>query len=127
LTVRELINKELEKARVAGAIGSSLDAEVDLYCDAGWLERLSGLKDELRFVLITSYARLHPLEDRPDDAVSVDLDGTQMGIGVTVSGHAKCVRCWHHREDVGSNADHPELCGRCVENVQGAGEQRHYA
>ncbi|MES9848885.1 MAG: zinc finger domain-containing protein, partial [Candidatus Thiodiazotropha sp.] len=38
-----------------------------------------------------------------------------------------CVRCWHHREDVGSNAEHPQLCGRCVENVDGDGEPRHFA
>jgi isoleucyl-tRNA synthetase len=127
LAVREPINKELEQARVAGAIGSSLDAEVDLYCDSVWLERLSRLGDELRFVLITSAARLHPLDEKPDDAITVGVDGSSLGIGVSVSGHAKCVRCWHHRPDVGATAGHPQLCGRCVENVQGAGEQRHYA
>ena len=50
-----------------------------------------------------------------------------MGIGVSASAHGKCVRCWHHREDVGASSTHPELCGRCIENVDGAGEQRKYA
>jgi isoleucyl-tRNA synthetase len=127
LVVRDAVKKELERLRVAGDIGSSLDAEVDLYCDAGWLGRLSRLEDELRFVLITSYARLHPLGEQPSEAISVDLNGTQMAIRVTPSDYGKCVRCWHHREDVGGDVDHPELCGRCVENVDGSGEQRRYA
>jgi isoleucyl-tRNA synthetase len=127
LAVRDAVKKEAEKVRVAGQIGSSLDAEVDLYCDQAWMEKLTRVEDELRFVLITSYARVHPLGEQPDDAVAVDLGGVRLGIRVTPSAHNKCVRCWHHREDVGSNAEHPELCGRCVENVDGAGEHRTYA
>jgi isoleucyl-tRNA synthetase len=127
LLVRDLVKKEAEKVRVAGAIGSSLDAEVDLYCAPDWLEKLGRLEDELRFVLITSYARIHPLEQQPDDAVTFELDGTRLGVRVKPSDHKKCVRCWHHREDVGTHPDHPELCGRCVENVDGDGERRKYA
>jgi isoleucyl-tRNA synthetase len=127
LVVRELVSKELERARVAGVIGSSLDAEVDLYCEAPWLEKLARLEDELRFVLITSYARLHPIEEQPSDAIDVDIAGSRMSISVGASSHGKCVRCWHHREDVGANSGHPELCGRCVQNVEGDGESRHYA
>ena len=127
LALREIVGKELEKLRVAGDIGSSLDAEVDLYCDSAWLEKLGRLEDELRFVLITSYARLHPLEQRPEGAMDIDLDGAKLGIRVAPSAYAKCVRCWHHREDVGSSSQHPELCGRCIENVDGDGEPRRFA
>ncbi len=127
LGVREAVSKELEKLRIAGDIGSSLDAEVDLYCDDAWLEKLGRLKDELRFVLITSYARLHPSSEQPPEAVTADLDGATLGILARPSQHAKCVRCWHHREDVGSSSEHPELCGRCIENVDGAGEPRRFA
>jgi len=127
LEVRDAVKKEVEKVRVAGDIGSSLDAEVDLYCTDEWMEKLAGLEDELRFVLITSYARLHRLDEKPADAVTVDVAGEQMGVRVSASGHGKCVRCWHHREDVGTNSTHPELCGRCIENVDGTGEQRKYA
>jgi isoleucyl-tRNA synthetase len=127
LAVREAVGKELEKLRVAGDIGSSLDAEVDLYGDNAWLEKLGRLEDELRFVLITSYARVHPLDEQPAEAVSTDLNGSRLGILVQPSGHAKCVRCWHHREDVGSSRQHPELCGRCIENIDGGGESRHFA
>jgi isoleucyl-tRNA synthetase len=78
-------------------------------------------------VLITSSARLHQLDEKPAEAVTVDVGGVQMGISVSASAHGKCVRCWHHREDVGATSAHPELCGRCIDNVEGAGEQRKYA
>jgi len=125
LSVREAVSRELEKLRVAGGIGSSLDAEVDIYCDAGWQERLQAIGDELRFVFITSEARVLPLERAGSTAVAVELEGIRLD--VAPSGNAKCVRCWHHREDVGGHADHPELCGRCVDNVAGGGETRRYA
>ncbi|MGB7930690.1 MAG: isoleucine--tRNA ligase, partial [Gammaproteobacteria bacterium] len=127
ITVRDAVSKELEKLRVGGAIGSSLDAEVDLYADGETEALLRLLEDELRFVLITSYARVHDVAARPDEAVEADIPGLQLWLRVTPSAHAKCVRCWHHREDVGGNPEHPELCGRCVKNVAGEGEQRRYA
>jgi isoleucyl-tRNA synthetase len=123
-TVRETVSKELEKLRVAGSIGSSLDAEVEVYADADLYARLNELGDELRFVFITSYARLHPAGERPSDAA----EGAGFWVKATASAHGKCVRCWHHREDVGTHPEHPELCGRCVENVsQPAGESRRFA
>jgi isoleucyl-tRNA synthetase len=128
LEVREAVGKELENLRVAGGIGSSLDAEVDLYCGAEIYQRLMSLEDELRFVLITSYARVHRDTAKTDDAVHVTLEnGDELWVAVAPSAHAKCTRCWHHREDVGAVSAHPELCGRCVDNVEGAGEQRRFA
>jgi isoleucyl-tRNA synthetase len=125
---REAVSRELERLRVADAIGSSLDAEVDLYCDGELYNELARLEDELRFVFITSYARIHPLDRRPADAVEAVVGASEtVWITVKPSGHQKCVRCWHHREDVGSHTEHPQLCGRCVENVTGAGELRKYA
>jgi len=127
IAIRYAVSKELEKLRVDGAIGSSLDAEVDLYADGETAALLRLLEDELRFVLITSYARVHDVDTRPDAAVRAEMPGMELWLRVTPSEHAKCVRCWHHREDVGVAPEHPELCGRCVENVAGAGERRHYA
>jgi isoleucyl-tRNA synthetase len=115
-TIREAVSKELEALRNAGTIGSSLDAEVDIYCNETLYKQLSFLDDELRFVLITSSAQIH---------LSTDTEDFELKI--KASEHTKCIRCWHHCEDIGTNADHPELCGRCVENVIGEGEQRHYA
>jgi len=125
--VREDVARELEKLRAAGSIGSSLDAEVDLYCDEKLNDALTRLDDELRFVLITSYARVHPAQERPADAEpALSLSG-KLWIRATPSEHVKCVRCWHHREDVGTYSVHPDICARCVTNITGNGEARHYA
>ncbi len=125
LETRVAVAPQLEAARKVGAIGSSLDAELDLYCEPELLDALQKLDDELRFAMITSSVRLHPLEAKPAGAADTDLDG--LAVLVTASELGKCVRCWHHRADVGVNSEHPELCGRCVENVTGAGETRRYA
>ena len=122
--INPFIRKQMESMRSDKIIGSSLDAEVDLYCDDKTTEALSQLGDELRFVFITSYARIHPLQDKTDECVEA---GEGVFVVVSHSAHEKCVRCWHHREDVGQNAEHTELCGRCVENVAGSGEKREFA
>ena len=126
IQVREQVSRELERLRVAGGIGSSLDAEVDLYCSPELKEVLDRLSDELRFIFITSYARVHGLEGRGDEAASCEIDG--LYIAVAPSAHEKCIRCWHHREDVGSNPAHPQICGRCASNVDSdTGEPREFA
>jgi len=125
INVREEVSKELEKLRVAGDIGSALDAEVKLYCDEKQLSLLKKIEDELRFVFITSSVSLHAESDSDPDAVETEIEGIKMH--VSPSANKKCVRCWHHREDVGSHDKHPELCGRCIENVDAEGETRRYA
>ena len=125
IETRELVSKELERVRKDGVIGSGLDAEVTLYCDGELFETLSQLQDELRFVLITSYAEVKPLADKKEQSSATDNDS--LFIDVVASEHDKCVRCWHHRHDVGQSDKHPELCGRCIENVDGAGEDRRFA
>ena len=124
--IRELragVQKRLEELRADGRIGSSLAAEVDLY--AGTVSDFGALAeygDELRFVFLTSQARLnagtHP-EAQPL------LDG--VSFRVTPSRHVKCARCWHYREDVGADPTHPGICGRCVSNLFGTGERRAFA
>ncbi|MEX6501640.1 isoleucine--tRNA ligase [Pseudomonas zhanjiangensis] len=125
MAVKAAVNKELENLRAAKAIGGSLQAEVTLYGEASLLADLAKLGDELRFALITSTAVLAPLDSAPADAVTTEAAGLKLKI--VKSAHAKCGRCWHHREDVGVNPAHPEICGRCVENIEGAGEVRHHA
>ncbi|MDH5544161.1 MAG: isoleucine--tRNA ligase [Gammaproteobacteria bacterium] len=128
LEVRVAVSKQLEQLRVAGKIGSSLDAEVDLYCGQELFQRLSKLENELRFVLITSGARIHRETEKSSSDTHITLEnGDEMWVRTQASEHAKCVRCWHHLESVGQNSEHPELCGRCVDNVAGSGEKRQYA
>ncbi|WP_431067570.1 isoleucine--tRNA ligase [Methylotuvimicrobium sp.] len=125
MAVREAVSKELERVRKTGAIGASLNAEVTLYADERNFPVLKQLESELHFVFITSAATVQVLASSPDDAVQAELEGLK--IKVSVSGHAKCVRCWHQRADIGVDPNHPELCGRCVENIVGDGEVRRFA
>ena len=118
------LRKELEEMRRNKVIGSSLDAEVDIYCKDENYQNLLGLKDELRFVFITSEARVNELSSKPSDAKEID---SSIAIKVYKSKHQKCVRCWHHRPEIGQNKMHNDLCDRCVENVSGKGENRVFA
>lgn len=125
MKVRDAVKKELEGQRKAGVIGSSLDAIVALHCTPEVEQTLAPLEDELRFILITSEAQVQAAASQPSNTMPTEVEG--LWLQVTASEQAKCVRCWHRREDVGSNQQHPELCGRCIENVEGAGEKRQYA
>ena len=124
MAVKTAINKQLEMGRKEGVIGGSLAAEVTLFCDGSLAEQLHALGDELRFVLITSTATIKPLA-QSDGATVTEVDGLE--VKVVASEQAKCDRCWHHREDVGVDSAHPELCARCVDNIEGDGEKRLYA
>ena len=50
-----------------------------------------------------------------------------IAVGVARSNGEKCPRCWHYSDKIGVNSEHPTLCPRCVENVAGNGEERHFA
>ena len=125
MTVRNAVSKELEKSRAKGEIGASLTAEVQLFCSDNYLAELQRIEDELHFVFITSAASIQAEADAPDDAVTTEVTGIKLK--VIASEKTKCVRCWHQRTDIGLHAEHPELCERCVANVAGSGEVRHYA
>ena len=125
MAVRAAVGKELEKSRAKGDIGSSLNAEIELYCNAEFFDVLKQLSNELHFIFITSNASVMAEHNAPEEAIQTEIEGIKLK--VVVSEHDKCVRCWHQRPDVGKQEEHPELCGRCVENVAGDGEHRHYA
>jgi isoleucyl-tRNA synthetase len=122
-SARNAVNKVLEGKKEQG-IQKSLEAEVTLFADTELHAALSKLGDELRFVLITSDATLKPMSNS-EGGEPTELEGLRVIVEKTV--YAKCDRCWHHRKDVGSHAEYPELCSRCIENISGAGEQRLYA
>lgn len=123
--IRDAVNKEIENQRNAGKIGSALEAEVYLHADSQIKKSLETLGNELRFVLITSSAKVLSEEMASVDPVATDIPGLTLKIVATTQ--PKCERCWHRQEEVGKNINYPGLCGRCVENVAGSGEERHYA
>jgi len=123
--VRDAVAKELEVLRNDGKIKGGLTAEVSLYADADLQNVLAKLGDELKFVLITSRADVFAAADKPADAIETTVEG--LWLSLAASEHARCDRCWHQTPEVGSNDEHPELCDRCVDNVDGEGETRLYA
>jgi isoleucyl-tRNA synthetase len=119
------VARDLERLRAAGDIGAPLQAEVSVYASPAQAARYQALQDELRFLLITSQAKVMPTDTPP--ATTVPSSEPGVWIEVKPSTRPKCVRCWHLRPDVGSDPRHPELCARCVLNVEGPGEERRYA
>ena len=108
--IRDAVNKEIETLRAQGQVGSSLQANVTLTVSADDHALLSSLGADLKFVFITS---------------AIDLiAGDALSIAAASSTAVKCERCWHYRDDVGADAAHPGLCGRCTSNLFGAGETR---
>ncbi|MCF8157320.1 MAG: class I tRNA ligase family protein, partial [Rhodoferax sp.] len=108
--IRELVNKDIETLRADGKLGASLQAEVTLTVNEDDHAYLASLGDDLKFVFITSAITL--------------VAGSALSIRSSVSNGNKCERCWHYRDDVGVDAAHPTLCGRCTSNLFGAGEAR---
>jgi isoleucyl-tRNA synthetase len=114
--LRAEVTKRLEEVRIAGGIGSSLQAELEIRASGDKYALLNSLGDDLKFVFITSQATVTQVGSEAEEAVVV-----------TPSPHQKCERCWHYRADVGAHADHPGICGRCVSNLFGNGEARKFA
>jgi len=125
IAVKTAVNRELERKRSEKLIGSGLGAEVILYCDARNSDLLHKLGDELRFVLIVSKVDLKAIADADEASMQTEMEGLR--IVITPSTNPKCERCWHHNESVGKNSAHPDICSRCVENIEGVGESRRFA
>jgi isoleucyl-tRNA synthetase len=119
------VTKELERFRAAGELGSSTEANVTVHLNAAMAPRYQVPNDELRFLLITGDAVIGHAESVPTGATPATVEG--VWIEVKPSAAPKCVRCYQRRADVGGNPAHPEICARCVTNVEGPGEVRHFA
>ena len=121
LEIRSEVNKHIEEARNQEIIGSSLEADLELCCDKSLKQLLDKFEDELRFIFITSDAKVSLSEE----GSSTNLEGLK--IKVVKTDNQKCVRCWHSRPEVGQIKEHESLCERCHENVEGHGEVRLFA
>ncbi len=114
LALREQVAKVLEPMRANGQIGAALEAEITVTASADTAAHLQPLAEELRFLFISG------------DVAVVPAQTDDIFVSAQPTAKAKCVRCWHHRADVGVDPAHPELCGRCVSNVDGSGEDRRW-
>lgn len=125
--LRSAVQKQIEVLRNDGQLGGSLQAEVELYAPADWLARLQPMAAELRFFFITSEVGLAALDQAPSAALTCGQGDAAFRFVVRPTTHAKCIRCWQHRPDIGVVAAHPEICGRCAGNLgDGEGEARDY-
>ena len=111
--IREAANKEIEVLRAAGQVGASLQAEITLTVVADDYALLSSLGPDLKFVFIASTVTL--------------VAGSALSVDASASTATKCERCWHYTDDVGHDAAHPTICGRCTSNLFGTGETRRFA
>jgi isoleucyl-tRNA synthetase len=139
IEVRKTAQKAIEEDRTKGLVGSSLQAELDIYADKEYFDALKRCGDDLRFIMITSRAEVHDLKTWvASKAADTNLSDFQENLLETLneaslrieskpSDDPKCDRCWHYRADVGADAEHPSICGRCVSNLFGAGEARSHA
>jgi isoleucyl-tRNA synthetase len=125
ISLKTDVARELERLRAMGSLGSSLEADVTVFVPEVLSKNFEALRDELRFLLITGQADIAALSSLSTSAVKASRD--DVWIEVKPSNHLKCVRCYQLRADVGSDPRHPEICARCVLNVEGPGEERHFA
>lgn len=110
---RSVVLKELEAKRIEGLIGASLQAELVIHADDELYEMLASVGKDLKFAYMVSAIHLHK--------------ASSTSVEVVVSCATKCERCWHYSTDIGTNIEHPTVCGRCIDNVVGSGESRTYA
>ncbi len=113
---RAQVLKQIEALREQGKVGSSLQAELEIAAHGERYAQLLSLGEELKFVTVTSRARLHQAQSAQDERIVVQASTLQ-----------KCERCWHYCDDLGAEPAHPGLCGRCADNLYGAGERRLFA
>ena len=125
LTVRGEVNRALEQARKDKSVGKALEAQVTLFATADLAAKLEKLGDELRFVLITSKATIETVTAAPENALETEIEG--LWLSVAPAEGIKCERCWHVTTDISESEKHPTICGRCITNIDGAGETRQFA
>ena len=113
IEIKEEVNQSIEAARSQGDIKGSLDASINLCLDSEDFKLVNKFASELHFFFIVSEC--------------VISEGKSLKISVTKFEAVKCVRCWHRNKSVGASKDHPELCHRCVINLDGPGEDRKFA
>jgi isoleucyl-tRNA synthetase len=110
--IKDIVNQSIEQMRNDNALKGSLDAIVNIEANVEDFKILEKLGEELHFLFISSEASI--------------TQGKELKINITSSKNQKCSRCWHRDSTIGNVENHPEICGRCVENIEKDGEQRSF-
>lgn len=120
IELRPFVLKALEEKRMAGVIGSSLEAKIVFRTASGRdAAYLQGMLKDLPSYFIASQVALQ------EGAVQQPLGGafTQTEVVIERAEGGKCPRCWNYRTDIGTVAAYPEICQRCARAIEGADEQ----
>ncbi|WP_165066536.1 isoleucine--tRNA ligase [Paludisphaera rhizosphaerae] len=109
---RNAILKALEGLRKDKTIGSAQEASVTIAAPAADLAILQADRDLLATICLVS-----TIDVREGGSATPGPGEERFQVTAAKSTFGKCERCWNYREDVGGNAQHPTLCGRCVRVV----------
>ncbi len=120
---RDAVTPFLEKKRERKIIGSSLDAKVYLKTDQPDLEKiLKVYRKELPRVLIVSQVEWmetrHPETEETSVMFEPVKESARILVSIEKADGLKCIRCWNYSLAVGSDKEHPELCGKCLEALR---------
>ena len=110
--IKNDVNQSIEEMRNENQLKGSLDANVYIEANKNDIKILEKLGAELHFLFICSETNI--------------IENNNFKITVKSSGNQKCTRCWHRHESVGTSKKHPDLCNRCIENVDDEGEKRSF-
>jgi isoleucyl-tRNA synthetase len=107
---RDQVLAKLEEARIAKAIGSSLEARVEILAGSHAFGKLEKHRDDLRYIFIVSEVALM----EPD----AELETDELRVTITRAHGEKCERCWNYSKRVGESSRYPTVCERCVDALQ---------
>jgi isoleucyl-tRNA synthetase len=107
---RDIVLGKLEEARIAKAIGSSLEARVEISAGSEAYDKLKRHADDLRYIFIVSEVTL--LEP------NAQLGADEITVTVARAHGEKCERCWNYSTRIGEASRFPTVCERCVEALE---------
>jgi isoleucyl-tRNA synthetase len=118
LKIRAEINRGLEEARKEKRIAASQEAVVYLGAAGERFEKLKGQISELQTLAQVAELKVEPIEVLSGEGI---ISGEVSGLAVLVKKAVgeKCVRCWFHYPGVGEDPDHPQVCARCRQVLEG--------
>ncbi len=119
LKVRDEINRGLEEARRGKVLSTAQEARVALgSADTNLLERLQQSAADLK--ILTQVAELTITNQQASlsqPLAAQEIPGLLMQVDKAVG--EKCVRCWFTLPSVGQDSQHPQICHRCRQVLEG--------
>lgn len=112
LKVRDDVLLSLERARDNNTIGKSLEANVIINPKNEEVHNI--LSKYIKCLNESFIVSKVELTQNRDDSFT---EGEVSYVKTIESKSEKCVRCWGHYESIGSDTNHPSLCGRCADAI----------